>query len=595
MKKILLVLLASLLILTACSSKGGGANDTLTVAAPAKQNGDFVNGFSTNAYDQWAVKLMAGGGTHYVDRATSEYKVDPTVIDNLDIATDAEGNRIYTYTLKEGNVWSDGEPITAKDYVFTYLFAASKGWREIATQSTTGRDLIGYDAYSKGESDSFDGVKLIDDKTYSVTISAVKLPYYFEVISAVGSPTPVHAWFKDAKFNAAGNGLDNTAEEFAASVKHVGEVERYAPTVVAGPYKFDSFKNNTTVLVLNDKNKGNFEGKTASIPKIVIRLVESNVVMAALEKGEVDISAGEIEKTNIDKATEAGLQLHNYPRNGYGMIVYKANKGPTAIKEVRQALGYLVNRNEFVEKIVGGFGSAVNGPYGLSQWFYKENKDVLETELNNYVLNVAKANELLDTTEYKFESDGVTPFDAEKATGGDYFRYNAKKEQLVVKHFGSEENSVTDLIISSIVPTAKEAGVNYYIEQGEFSTLGSYMQGREENDFNAFNLATSFTSVYDPYTGHHSDFVGLGSNWSDIADPQLDAAIEALRAKDPTDRAGYSAAVVEYLKIWNDLLPSLPLYSNLYHDIATTRVEGLDVITPEMGWELSIEYLSLKK
>lgn len=594
MKKTLLVLIAALMVLTACSSKGGGSNDTLTVASPAKQNGDFVNGFSTNAYDQWAVKLMAGGDTHYVDRATSEYKLNPTFVDNLDITTDGEGNKTYTYTLKEGNVWSDGEPITAKDYVFSLLFGASQGWREVATQTSIGRDLVGFDAYSKGETDVFEGVKYIDEKTFSVTIDKANLPYYFEVISAVGSPDPTHVWFKDAKFNADGNGFDNTAAELAAAVKLVAEEERYAPSVAAGAYTFDSFKNNATVLKLNDKYAGNFEGKKATIPTIVIRLVESKVVVAALEKGEVDISPGEIEKPNIDAATEAGLQLHDYPRNGYGMIVYKANKGPTAIKEVRQALGYLVDRQQFVDKIVGGFGSTVNGPYGLSQWFYKENKDTLESELNNYVLNVAKANELLDQTDYKYEADGVTPFDASKVSEENYYRYNSAKEELLVKHFGSEENSVTDLIISSIVPTAKEAGVNYYIEQGEFSTLGSYMQGREENDFNAFNLATSFTSVYDPYTGHHSDFVGRGSNWSDIADPELDAAIEAIRRKDPTDRQGYSDAVVDYLILWNDLLPSLPLYSNLYHDFATQRVEGMEVITPEMGWELSIEYLSLK-
>ncbi|UPU39160.1 hypothetical protein MX850_11885 [Erysipelothrix sp. Poltava] len=65
--------------------------------------------------------------------------------------------------------------------------------------------------------------------------------------------------------------------------------------------------------------------------------------------------------------------------------------------------------------------------------------------------------------------------------------------------------------------------MEYYIEQGEFATLGAYMQGREENDFNAFNLATSFTSLYDPWQ-NHSKYVGTGLNWSDISEPELDAA-----------------------------------------------------------------------
>ncbi|MDE8165296.1 hypothetical protein PT111_09045, partial [Erysipelothrix rhusiopathiae] len=41
---------------TGCGSQG--SSSTLTVAAPASQNGDFVEGFGSNAYDRWATNLM---------------------------------------------------------------------------------------------------------------------------------------------------------------------------------------------------------------------------------------------------------------------------------------------------------------------------------------------------------------------------------------------------------------------------------------------------------------------------------------------------------------------------------------------------------
>ncbi|UPU39161.1 hypothetical protein MX850_11890 [Erysipelothrix sp. Poltava] len=56
----------------------------------------------------------------------------------------------------------------------------------------------------------------------------------------------------------------------------------------------------------------------------------------------------------------------------------------------------------------------------------------------------------------------------------------------------------------------------------------------------------------------------------------------------------YSEAVVEYFQLWNDLLFQIPLYSNLYHDIASNRVKGLEKVTPEMDWSKTIEYISIE-
>lgn len=595
MKKTLLVLLVGLLVLAGCGSSKGG--QTLTVAASAKQPGDFISGFSNDATDKSVKDLIGAYGTHFVNPETAELKLDPSVVEDLQIDEDsATGNKTYTYKLKEGLKFSNGDAITADHYVFSLLFRANPAWREVATSESTGQDLVGYAEYIKGESDVFEGVKKIDDRSFSLTIDGNALPYYFEEVIVSAGPEPMQVWFPEGKLNAEGNGFDNSAEEIKKAVDYVASKERYKPTVVTGPYTLESFENNTTVLVKNEEYQGNFEGKKPEIEKIVIRLVQSNVVIQSIEKGEVDLSPGEIQAENITKAKELDLQLHSYPRNGYGMIQFKANKAPTNIKEVRQAIGYVVNRNEFVQKIVGGYGVAVNGPFGLSQWFYQENKDELKEKLHEYTYNPTKANELLDQTDYKFEADGSTPFDVSKASNtGDYFRYNSNKEQLRINHFGSEDNDITDLIVSQIVPAAKEAGMNYVVDQGDFATLGSYMQGIEENDYNAFNLATGFTAIYDPYTGHHSDWVGKGPNWGDIANDDLDAAIEKLRGTDPKDRDGFSKAMVEYFVLWNDLLPSLPLYANEYFDIASPRVKGLENITPEVNWSQSINYLSLEK
>ena len=107
------------------------------------------------------------------------------------------------------------------------------------------------------------------------------------------------------------------------------------------------------------------------------------------------------------------------------------------------------------------------------------------------------------------------------------------------------------------------------------------MQGTQENDYNAFNLATSFTSMYDPWQ-NESKYVNTGLNWSDIADKDLDAAIKAVQTTEPGDKEAFADNVMEYFKVWNDLLFQIPLYSNEYFDITTKNVKGVEAITPEV-------------
>ena len=61
--------------------------------------------------------------------------------------------------------------------------------------------------------------------------------------------------------------------------------------------------------------------------------------------------------------------------------------------------------------------------------------------------SLSNANASLDASPYKFEADGVTPWDASKATAdGEYFRHTAEGEKLVVKHKGTDDNTVTDAV-----------------------------------------------------------------------------------------------------------------------------------------------------
>ena len=179
--------------------------------------------------------------------------------------------------------------------------------------------------------------------------------------------------------------------------------------------------------------------------------------------------------------------------------------------EVRRAIAYLIDRNVFLDQFLGGFGSLVNGPYGEAQWFYQETKAELDEVLTNYTLNVAKANEELDASPYKFEKDGETPFDPTKARSDyTYLRHDANGNALEINHL-SASAEVGNLINLSLQEEAWKVGLKFnFTNTEDFDLLlNHYYYGssikRKERRYHSFNLATNFTSAYDPIIHEHSD------------------------------------------------------------------------------------------
>ena len=593
MKRILLLLAVALLAvsaLTACGTTGGStteAKGTFIVGTP-KLNGDFIAGFGNSSYDK-SVRDMLWALPTYTTTPGGEFLLDETVVKAVETSVDDAGNKTYKFTLNSGLKWSDGSDVTAKDYVFGILFAASPEWVEVGNSDTSGDSLLGYAAYHAGETEVFEGVKLLGDLEFSVTIGAEFLPYFYEVAYAAFGPSPMAVWAPELTIGEDGSSL---VGDVAAVANNVATTERFAPSVTSGPFTFESFENDVVTLQVNPNYAGDYRGEKAKVATVIVKYVDPTTDVDLVISGDVDLVAGVVEGAKIEKAKGSDqADVVSYKRNGYGMIAFANDFGPTQDNKVRQALAYLIDRNTFLVNILGGYGAMVNGEYGLSQWMYTTQADVVESSLVNYTFNVDKANELLNATEWKFEADGVTPWDAAKAADG-YWRYNANKEVLQINHLGTTGNQITDLIGTEWPKGLNRAGVKFTIEWQDFNSLlanyyYSYELDPKDRKYHSFNLATGFTEVYDPYYSYHSDFLGTWQNATQTNDSLLDFLMEKMRSLDPTDKETYAKYWLDYQIRWNELLPVLPIYSNEYFDVFNVRVSGLST-TPTYGWARAI-------
>lgn len=615
----------------------------LIVGTGTEPSGDLATPYwQNNASDAAINALLAGYSTFDMDRDAA-IVLNETAVANLEV-TDAEsGGRTYTYTINEGLTYSDGSPITAKDYVANVLFFSSPQLVELGGMATSGQYFEGYRAYNRGESLTFSGVRLIDDMTFSVTLAADYVPWFFETAYASVGPMKLSFWLDSEDITVVDDGegarfalADEAADQEFIAKMEVAEVEDAAEDAapvyvqawesadykaavdnarmdvnrpVSGAYMPKSYDqaSKTMVIEINPEFKGNFEGQTASIPTLIFRYAPEATATDQFKTGAIDLLEGQASGDEIN----AGLDLVeaepdkydyvDYSRSGYGKIQFVGDLYPTKDVEVRQAIAHLLDRNEFARAFTGGFGGVVNGPYGEGQWYYNETKAELDSVLDNYSYDPARAVELLEQAGWTLDENG-------NEYAGEGMRYKADPETgelvpLLIKWFSSENNPVSDLLVVHLVENPDVADAGMVIEQdtGDFTTLLNYLyrDGTDDEKFavptyNMFNLGSGLPATYLPDTEYTTDpdMVAAGYNTNFLLDDELFEASSNLGKVAPEDEEEFLRRYVNYITVWNRLLPDLPLYSNIYHDFFNSKLDGYET-NDLLGLEISLLYAEL--
>ncbi len=587
-------------------------------------SGDLGNAWwSNNASDKLVRDLINDYDVIVFDQF-GQMKVNETVAESVTDETDSEGVLTYTVKIKQGLVYNNGTPITAADYVAYALVQLSPATLE-AGATVSADTVVGGVAYQKGESKVLSGIRLIDEYTYSISITPDYAQYYYGLTYASLSPLylPLYSsaelTVKDDGEGAYLDGGELVADEINAS-RYV-----YEGRVAAGPYVIKSLDTGalTATLEINPNYAGNFEGQKPNIQTIVIVKAEDDTMMDAFQTGEItflsQLSDGDQIETAMDMVDDGGYSYCHYTRNGYGKIMFQCDGGPTQFAAVRQAIAYLLDREEFTSTFTGGYGSVVNGPYSTAQWMYQDSEELFNEKLNNYSYDPAKAVELLEADGWTLNADG-TPYSgtgvrykevtAEQA--GDYAKNvtldNGKiLMPLYIMWASSENNPVSDLLSTMLCNGKQTADAGMVIEQNNmaFSELLNWIYrdtsvGDQYGVFTygMYNLATGFADVYDYAFNFASDpeseYVKMGYNQNYIFDKELDdLSMEMVYNAAPGDDAAFLDYFQKFIIRWNELLPEIPLYCNDYHTFFPSWLENYNE-SSLWDFQKAILYASIK-
>ena len=324
---------------------------------------DLINDYDTVIFDQFGQMVM-----------------NATTAASIDEAKNDDGTITFTVKINEGLTYNNGEPITAADYVAYALVQLSPATKE-AGATVTANSVVGGPEYQNGETKELAGVRLLDPYTYSIQIAADYANYYYAFSYASLAPLylPMYAsadlTVKDDGNGAYLDGGELVADEINAS-RYV-----YADRVSAGPYMIKNLDTGalTATLEINPNYSGNFEGQKPSIQTVVIVKAEDDTMMDAFKTGEINflsqLSDGDQINAALDLAETGDFDYCHYTRNGYGKIMFQCDGGPTQFPAVRQAVAYLLDREEFATTFTGGYGSVVHGPYSTAQWMYQDSEE----------------------------------------------------------------------------------------------------------------------------------------------------------------------------------------------------------------------------
>ncbi|PAU76768.1 peptide ABC transporter substrate-binding protein [Halomonas salipaludis] len=250
----------------------------------------------------------------------------PGVAESWEISDDGT---VYTFTLREDARWSDGEPVTAEDFVFAF--------RRILTPATAADYAYllypvknAEAVYSEGADPETLGIEALDAHTLQITLER-STPYFLDQLSHYTAyPVPRHV-----------------VEEHGDAWSRPGNM------VSNGPFALQRWQSQTRIEAVRNEHFHSHDD-VALERVIYFPIEERNTALNRFRAGEIDVARDfptqqyDWLQDNLPEATQTAPFL-----GIYYFVVNSRDGHPTADPRVREALSLATRREVITEQILG--------------------------------------------------------------------------------------------------------------------------------------------------------------------------------------------------------------------------------------------------
>jgi peptide/nickel transport system substrate-binding protein len=273
----------------------------------------------------------------------------------------------YTFHIRPNVTWSDGQPLTSEDALFTFDTLLDS--RTQTPYRSRLEQVAHYDAP--------------DPATFRVTLKALQCPF---LVGTMTLPiVPKHVLGSSANINT---------DDF-----------NFSRPIGTGPYTFKEWQQGDHLTLVANPT---YWGGKPKIGQWIRRVTaDSNVTTAQLKTGEIDYAAAQPEVLD-DLRGQANLTIYSFPGPNINYIAYNLDRPLFQDKRVRQALTYALDRASIVKSLLLDEGQVLDSPLVAQSWAYN-------TNVPAFAYNPSMARQLLADAGWTPGPDGVlqkdgTPF-----------------------------------------------------------------------------------------------------------------------------------------------------------------------------------------
>ena len=328
-------ILVGIMLFTGCSlttSKGG---EKILRSNNGSEPGSLDPALAQGTHESWVLENVFEGLMTFnekgelVEGMAKEYKI-------------SDDGLTYTFTIRDDAKWSNGDPVTAEDFEFTWKRALDP---ELAADYAYQLYYIkGGETFNTGEGSRDDVmVKALDEKTLEVTLE-YPTAYFLEL-------TAFYTYFPVNK-----SVVESNPDWAKTPETHVSN----------GPFKLIKWEHNAKLVM--EKNPEYYNAKKIKLDGIDLDIIEDqNTAWQKYDAGEyhilVDLPTSVVDQLQKDKAKELSIG------GQVGTYYYNVNPDvkPFNNVKIRKALSMALDRETIVKDITQGGQTAAEGvvPYGL--------------------------------------------------------------------------------------------------------------------------------------------------------------------------------------------------------------------------------------
>jgi peptide/nickel transport system substrate-binding protein len=536
-RTLLVALVAFMLFFAACGSDNNNNNDTANSAPPTTTAKVPEGGTVTYASDQEPTGWNVNTGndnlaalnymTILVYPQAFDITPDFKVVMNKDLLTSAKQTstspQTITYEINPKATWSDGTPITGKDFIYNWKMQNGKVDADLGESDPNAAKPDDATIPDVASTTGYESIKSVTGEGKTVTV-VFDTPYS-DWKGLFGNIMPEHI-LKDV--HGWNDSLDETK----------------IPDWSGGPFKFQDYKLHKSVtMVPNDK----FWGEKPHIDKILVTFgLEADALPEAFQNNEIDLAYPQPQVDLVDRLKQIpDVKTQINFGLSYEHIDFNLLNPQLAEKPVRQAIAWGLDRDELVARTVKQFD---NRAEVLNNRIWLNNQPEYQDNAGQYAKHdAAKATKALEDAGYKKGSDGIYAKDGKRlsfrisTTGGNKLREDT--EEVI-------QNQLKQVGIEIKIANVEGSDVfdKFFPESGDFADAD-------------YDIAL-FAWVGTPFTASSNQSLFVtdgGQNEMSYKNAKVDQDFkDAIQSTDPEQTVQKTNDADKQL--WADL-PTIPLYA----------------------------------